>query len=285
MTNLYAENKDYIDSTTDRGINSENPILVDINNISHWFYSHERDEFNENEECILNLPWVETWFEFQLPKNRKYRGKTEHFDITHTFGIYSKNIDGKNCYYVYTDWKIEEDFGLKYDEPGKVPAKDIRFLGIVVRDLANLDKQFPIISPNYLMPLSPDPSNPENFLSLFIGEILLSVYFSTTFLHCNNVEYYEKSHPEKLQRANKKRGKKRQEVYKVLDIGQLKKQSKSQSGDNEDELRTALHICRGHFKTYTEENKLFGKYTGTYWWPMHKRGSKEHGEIKKDYKI
>lgn len=45
------------------------------------------------------------------------------------------------------------------------------------------------------------------------------------------------------------------------------------------------HICRGHFKTYTEEKPLFGSITGTYWWANQVRGSKERGEVKKRYQV
>ena len=119
----------------------------------------------------------------------------------------------------------------------------------------------------------------------FIVESFMTVVYACTFSHCKNVDYYEKSHPEKLQKANIKRGKKPQETYKVLDIGGLQKQAKSESTSERGELKTALHICRGHFKTYTEENPLFGKHTGTYWWPMHKRGSEDNGKVNKDYKV
>lgn len=47
----------------------------------------------------------------------------------------------------------------------------------------------------------------------------------------------------------------------------------------------ALHVVRGHFATYTEENKLFGKYMGAFWVPAHFRGLKENGVIKKDYRL
>ena len=36
--------------------------------------------------------------------------------------------------------------------------------------------------------------------------------------------------------------------------------------------RQALHICRGHFKTFTDIAPLFGKLRGTYWWADHIRG-------------
>ncbi len=47
----------------------------------------------------------------------------------------------------------------------------------------------------------------------------------------------------------------------------------------------ALHICRAHFAHYTEEHPLFGKYTRTFYKPMHVRGSLKEGLVIKDYDI
>lgn len=49
-------------------------------------------------------------------------------------------------------------------------------------------------------------------------------------------------------------------------------------------LQRALHICRGHFKTYQDQG-LFGKHKGTFWVPMHLRGTAEEGIVRKEYKI
>jgi len=43
------------------------------------------------------------------------------------------------------------------------------------------------------------------------------------------------------------------------------------------------HWCRGHFKHYTEEKPLFGKYTGLYFWEPHLRGDSKRGFADKDY--
>lgn len=45
-----------------------------------------------------------------------------------------------------------------------------------------------------------------------------------------------------------------------------------------------IHLCRGHFKSYTSEHPLFGKFTGRYWWQAQARG-KAKGIVMKDYQI
>lgn len=46
-----------------------------------------------------------------------------------------------------------------------------------------------------------------------------------------------------------------------------------------------VHLCRGHFKTYTKEHPLLGRGIGTYWWQPHARGQNKEGIIVKDYKL
>lgn len=46
-----------------------------------------------------------------------------------------------------------------------------------------------------------------------------------------------------------------------------------------------FHMVRGHFKTYTEDAPLMGRFTGTYWWGAQARGSKANGIVKKDYAV
>lgn len=47
----------------------------------------------------------------------------------------------------------------------------------------------------------------------------------------------------------------------------------------------ALHLVRGHFKTYTAEAPLFGKRVGSYWWGWQQRGKAEAGTIDHVYEV
>lgn len=47
----------------------------------------------------------------------------------------------------------------------------------------------------------------------------------------------------------------------------------------------ATHICRGHFKTFTDEAPLLGKHVGTYWWDAHVRGRDKEHAVDKDYEV
>lgn len=45
------------------------------------------------------------------------------------------------------------------------------------------------------------------------------------------------------------------------------------------------HVVRGHFRYYTPERPLFGRYSGAVWVADHQRGESAIGTIKKDYLI
>jgi hypothetical protein len=52
-----------------------------------------------------------------------------------------------------------------------------------------------------------------------------------------------------------------------------------------EELRRGAALLVRHFAHYTEEAPLFGKYTGTFYIPMHVRGRAEQGAVVKDYRV
>lgn len=70
--------------------------------------------------------------------------------------------------------------------------------------------------------------------------------------------------------------------YKTIGMSEslVRSSRDSEAGDGTDRRR---HVCRGNFAHYTDERPLFGKYTGTFWRPMHVRGKAEAGVVQKDY--
>src|SRR5205823_1725124 len=73
--------------------------------------------------------------------------------------------------------------------------------------------------------------------------------------------------------------------YYVLDIKPMRRILDTEGEATTKGLAHALHICRGHFKNYTEDAPLFGKRVGTYWWGAQVRGKAEEGVVEKDYRV
>jgi hypothetical protein len=122
-----------------------------------------------------------------------------------------------------------------------------------------------------------------------LGEVKANEVFSTLFgfqfLHCKNVNTIEHQPSPRLSKAFNKRHGRPLVTYKTLEIEPAKKMLEVEGGIAHNGLKKALHICRGHFATYTPEKPLFGRVTGTVWKPSHVRGDATHGIVQKDYKV
>lgn len=104
-----------------------------------------------------------------------------------------------------------------------------------------------------------------------------------SFMHCKNVKQVEaKEDPGERFRKQYKVPK---FTYRTLCIDPMKEVLRREGQSETTGLKRALHICRGHFSTYSDEKPLFGKYAGTFWVSDHVRGKKEHGEVVKDYEV
>lgn len=105
-----------------------------------------------------------------------------------------------------------------------------------------------------------------------------------SFCHCKNVKVSEGRAPGDATWVG---GKNRVPTlrFHTIDINPMKEVLRHEGRSEETGLKKALHICRGHFATYSPEHPLFGKYVGTFWRPDHVRGSTEQGTVISDYSV
>jgi len=73
--------------------------------------------------------------------------------------------------------------------------------------------------------------------------------------------------------------------YHILEINPFKDVLRREGQSEQTGIKKALHICRGHFCTYTAEKPLFGHFVGTVWKPSHVRGDIKAGAVVKDYSV
>jgi hypothetical protein len=119
----------------------------------------------------------------------------------------------------------------------------------------------------------------------FVAQLMFPVLLSISLMHCKNVQLRAVDPPEKLSRRHRREHGRELVRYHVLEVDSIRRiLDKYRKGDRED-LRRALHICRGHFKTFTPDAPLLGRHIGQYWWEPHVRGSKESGVVLKDYRV
>ncbi len=114
---------------------------------------------------------------------------------------------------------------------------------------------------------------------------LLPAFMAISFMHCKNVGVTEVAPPQRQSRGWAKKRGEPLVSYHVLEIGPMREALNSDGELQGKGLKHALHVCRGHFKTFNEEAPLFGHTTGTFWWADQVRGSAKEGEIVKDYEV
>ncbi|THJ24509.1 MAG: hypothetical protein CAF45_004880 [Nitrospira sp. CG24E] len=129
---------------------------------------------------------------------------------------------------------------------------------------------------------------PLELSSTLVDNVALLIFpalLTISFMHCKSVTVRDCVPPEKLSLSHEKKYGHKLTRYHVLDIQPLRKLLDQYRSGSPSDLRHALHICRGHFKTFTEDAPLLGRHTGTYWWAPQVRGAKEVGLVVKDYRV
>ncbi len=125
----------------------------------------------------------------------------------------------------------------------------------------------------------------KNDIYVACQRLLATGLMSIALMHCRNVDS-ETVEPESGSARSwaRKRGQpltryERLRIEPMREI--LDREGEAQSRG----IKHALHVCRGHFKTFTEGAPLFGRVTGTFWWADQVRGDRKLGEVVKDYEM
>ena len=110
---------------------------------------------------------------------------------------------------------------------------------------------------------------------------------AVAFMNCKNVALQPHEPDAALNRERKRAGLKPFVRFHTIDIEPMKKVLRTEGDIESNGLKKAMHICRGHFVTYTEERPMFGQAgrVGTFWKDAHVRGSQDHGIVVSDYRV
>lgn len=110
------------------------------------------------------------------------------------------------------------------------------------------------------------------------------MFLTLVFLNTQKVERIETTPNEKLSKRHQKKYGSPLTKFITLKVNAVNKPSakEHQGGSHQS---PAHHIVRGHFRRFTDEAPLFGKWVGVYWWGEFERGKKERGEITKEYEV
>lgn len=126
------------------------------------------------------------------------------------------------------------------------------------------------------------PVQPDSSIRDFLDWMACVCLATLTFMNCKNVTLKETSN-EAMRKAFERRRGCKPLRYHVLNIESVIARTRGASGGLS--MFNALHMCRGHFKTFTKERPLFGKVAGRFWWGYQARGTPEAGVVVKDYRV
>jgi hypothetical protein len=112
------------------------------------------------------------------------------------------------------------------------------------------------------------------------------VYLTLLLLGCKNITTEKIIPSAKLNLKRVRSGKLPIFDYKILNVFIPGNKKNKQDIDKQEPIfHNRIHLCRGHFKEYTEERPLFGFLTGRYWWQPSVRGRNRSGIVIKDYSV
>ena len=115
------------------------------------------------------------------------------------------------------------------------------------------------------------------------GIIISKIAKTFSIINCNNVELELIEPSRSIQKKRRRTGRKELYSYHTIKIKTMGR--KREKNAPKYEWLNRSHLVRGHFRTYTKENKLFGKYYGRFWVSPHVRGKNPIGVVVKDYEL
>lgn len=137
-------------------------------------------------------------------------------------------------------------------------------------------------NPDFIKACRMTPEEAQDWGDVLSGRTLYALW-TLAFMNTKNIimEAVEPNASENKRRA--KHGKLPLMRYHVLKIKPMGREAGHDQGGTH--ASPALHIRRGHFKTYTDAAPLFGKLVGTFWVDQHIAGKKSDRVVVKDYEV
>lgn len=168
------------------------------------------------------------------------------------------------------------------------------YVGNIVKIVEKSPQYDPLLQDIYtlgmgeMIPVKLIPNYPDELKDTWIRDARPDITFlkeALLLMHCRNVIREKVEPSEKLNHKRVKNNKLPFYSYHILKVMLPGKGTEVRLGGQPTGASQRLNLCRGHFKHYTAEKPLFGKYAGLYWWDEFVRGDRDKGMIDKEYKI
>jgi hypothetical protein len=132
-----------------------------------------------------------------------------------------------------------------------------------------------------------DPAKETVGCDVALTWMILPALLSVAFMNFKDAATLVPGDPQvRVNRERKKAGLKPFVRYHTINIEPMKKVLRTDGNIESEGLKRALHLCRGHFATYTDN--FMGRPLDkpmTVWRPAHVRGSLDEGIIVSDYNV
>ena len=252
-------------------------VRIDATNVAEFIYTGGKYEWDWWDDFPGVMPPFESsWIEFSIPRvQRGWDGRLADIGWTPPKMGVLVTCDSSSD----RTWVYMESFGLLPDK-SLVQISTLRYAVTPSGCIDGNDLTF-----SSFREYETDEGD-YRFEGFDVGTIFFTPLLTLSFLNCKNVVLEDapfkgsRQHRRALERKGIKQTK-----FKTLVIEPMKQVLKTEGGIEHNGLKKALHICRGHFATYSDDRPLFGKYSGTYWKPAHVRGNADNGTVYKDYKV
>jgi hypothetical protein len=225
--------------------------------------------------CMIRQMFIDK--DIAREKFQKGFSNEDHFIVSHdgAFGISIKapGLPGTHCYLYISLVELRPEGMIDIDGVSTVVPLDVN----------GHQMEEPRFSPGY----TTSSHHEEEIRTLdWVKMLAAPLLLALSFMNCKNV-VLSSHQPDKDLNKERKKSKLRPFVrFHTINIEPAKKMLNQEGEIETNGLQKALHICRGHFKTWTTS------YMGrplerpvTYWAPSHVKGSAKHGVVISDYDV
>lgn len=252
-------------------------ICVDATPVWKWCEMNKRKEYDIRTDFpFLRSPYPHLWIEHR---------NTDENEIPCRIGVYVSEVPSEAEPGAF---HIKLEVYAKFDDD---TALSILPTAYAIRVNADGSPRLGIDGlPRfgyYMNPSMPDkfemPSE-EQIMTTCMSQAVVAL-LSLSFMNCKNITVEtERDISDALNKKRARIGRPPLVRMHTLVIDGMKKLFHELTGSHHF-TKAAYHLCRGHFKDFSHGAGLFGRYKGRYWWGSQARGSKEAGEVIKDYTV
>jgi hypothetical protein len=256
--------------------------IIKINNVVEYYMEHNQSNWGDSDFPNVAPPFQNFKIEFATPKYVNIKGQRYENPLAGSvwaslWDVKEQVINGVDGWFMSVEIESDVNLGciaeLFCDKQG-VLTQVFDVGGRTVAVKLGIQPKFGEYAPAI-----------ADFFTMIIQPQLLAL----SFMHCKNVSKELINPNDKLPRHVikhwEKKGKPLLDKHYILNIEPMKSVLKGEGDIDSNGIQKAMHICRGHFRDYTQGKGLFGKYHGMFWIESHVKGSKEKGEVEKEYNI